>query len=60
MGECRIDGHLGDVSLQSMVVIAAGVFRQRASLHFHLVRCLEGSGDHLADTTHRLGVTGND
>jgi len=60
MGQGRVDRHLGDVALQAMVVVAAGVLRQCTPLHFHLVGGLEGAGDHFSHTTHGLGVAGDD
>ena len=60
MGQGRVDRDLGDVALQAMVVVAAGVLRQRTPLHFHLVGGLEGAGDHLTHAAHGLGVAGDD
>ncbi len=56
VGNCRVDGVLGDVALGAEVVIARPVARQRAALFFHLVGGLPGARDHFADAAHGLAV----
>ena len=56
VGDGGVDRVLGDVALDSRVVIAGGIPRQRAALQFHLVRRLPGADDDLADAAHRLRV----
>ena len=52
----RIDRVLGDVTLDAVVVVAGTVGVQRAALLFHLIRCLPGARDDLADTPHGLRI----
>ncbi len=58
MGQCRIDGVLGDVTLGSSIVVVHAR-NQQASLHLHFMRCLPCSDNHLSDPTHGLRIRSN-
>ena len=52
----RADGVFGDIAFGTRVVVADRVAVERAKLRLHLVRCLPGADDHLADAAHGLRV----
>ena len=56
MRDGRVDGVLGDIALRTKIVMFGRITLERATLHFHLVRCLPGARDHLADAPHCLRV----
>ncbi len=58
-GDGRVDGVLGNVAFDPRVVGPVVILLQRAALHFHLVRGLPGTGNHLTDAAHGLRVGGD-
>src|SRR5690554_4778566 len=56
----RVDGVLGDVALDAMIVGAGAVALQRAALRLHLVGSLPGAQYNLADAPHGLRVGTHD
>ena len=63
MGDGRVDGVLGHVTLDARVVTGGGIRKsglsERTALLAHFVRCLPGAHDHLAYTPHRLAIGRN-
>ena len=54
----RIDGVFGDVAFGAVIIIARGIFGERAALRFHFVRGLPGARDDFADASHGLRIAG--
>ena len=54
-----VDGVLGDVALDALVVRVLAVTGEGAALHLHLVRRLPGPQDDLADAAHGLRIRGD-
>ena len=51
-----VDGKLGNVAFHTGVVVALGVARQLAALHFHFVRSLPATQNHFTHAAHGLAV----
>ena len=60
MGDSWVDGVLGDVTLDAVVVVALGVALQWTALDAVDVGDLPGAQDNFADATHCLGVRRGD
>ena len=56
VGDGGIDGVLCDVALGAVIIVARGIFRERAALRFHFMRGLPGANDDFADAAHGLGI----
>src|SRR5271154_1718535 len=59
MGDGGVDGVLGDVAFGAGVVVAGGVFGERAALCFHFVGGLPGTEHDFAYAAHGLRVAGD-
>src|SRR5690606_12405431 len=60
MGDGRVDGVFGDVSLHPEIVVAALVLGQGPALLLHLVRRLPCADQNLPYPAHGLAVGGDD
>ena len=60
VGDGRVDGVFRDIALDPHIVVVAGFIGQPSALDLHLVRCLPGADDDLADTAHGLAVGRDD